>query len=823
MKKRDYIDESFQLGSMKVSRRGKEISIENEGQSNANEKIIKELANEYDEMINNVNKLVEDIRELVSKCNPLEILEYAYIDFTSSLTGITSEFQLSMENIHRGKELEYIQSVLVSTENKYIKNENNDDVEEIKKFEMIADKINELYTIMQFYFLYHTAKMRENNVEEFNEEEEKFLMESQSNMFFRGDRYPVYEIPHLNELLEVHSDEFEKLYGITTDDFINGLSNIQKSLTRINLGEMFEEENKAFSQMLELYMKYEEFKNGELSINESYTEEELIKKFRENSKLDLEKVQLELNSQEKNGKKEYEKKEYEKFDLQKLTNWPIELLEDLSFRIGEDDSFYSSNEYAGWPLIELPVFKKPFIKIDGKYYCFDYYSLFDNIYRVIQKLFRGKDSAYADLWISRQNEVTEKIVDDLFKKVLPGCKTYISNYYPKNGSLKQCAENDLLVIYDDNLIIVEVKAGSYTYRAPIVDIESHINSLKTLVEKADGQAGRTLEYLKSSDIVKLYNKDKSEKCEISLNNFNEVTLMCVTLDNFNEFCSKIEKLKFLQINKNTIALSIDDFRIYTDYFESPLIFLHYLKQRKLATQNKALYLNDELDHLGMYIENNIYSKMYENKENSHLFALGYRERLDEYFGSLINSEFEVEKPIQSFPKEFNDIINLLDVSDLNEKSRLANFLLDFSSDEKNQFADGINQAITRGKEINRVIPLGLRAIPICVFCHQPDIEDMPEKLTSDYTKSTMLELHDDYRVELNLFYGDKMNLNDVKFKFYEPSNIKTEELEAMMQMGEKFALSRIETYKKRNNIKKIGRNDLCPCGSGKKYKNCHDK
>jgi preprotein translocase subunit SecA len=22
---------------------------------------------------------------------------------------------------------------------------------------------------------------------------------------------------------------------------------------------------------------------------------------------------------------------------------------------------------------------------------------------------------------------------------------------------------------------------------------------------------------------------------------------------------------------------------------------------------------------------------------------------------------------------------------------------------------------------------------------------------------------------------------------------------------------------------KIGRNDLCPCGSGKKYKNCHGK
>jgi len=31
----------------------------------------------------------------------------------------------------------------------------------------------------------------------------------------------------------------------------------------------------------------------------------------------------------------------------------------------------------------------------------------------------------------------------------------------------------------------------------------------------------------------------------------------------------------------------------------------------------------------------------------------------------------------------------------------------------------------------------------------------------------------------------------------------------------------VETYKR--DHAKIGRNDLCPCGSGKKYKNCHGK
>jgi preprotein translocase subunit SecA len=35
------------------------------------------------------------------------------------------------------------------------------------------------------------------------------------------------------------------------------------------------------------------------------------------------------------------------------------------------------------------------------------------------------------------------------------------------------------------------------------------------------------------------------------------------------------------------------------------------------------------------------------------------------------------------------------------------------------------------------------------------------------------------------------------------------------------AFQPVQTYRKAE--KKVGRNDPCPCGSGKKYKNCHGK
>ena len=731
--------------------------------------------------------------------------------FVTSLFDITSEVQLSHELIYQGRMLEYVQSVIVSSESDFINNKDN--IEIVSDYELVYSKIKELYSLTETYSFFHTAHILKSE-NEFDFDKEKFLIEAQQSMFIRGDRYAVYEIPHIKELLSIHEDEFIKLYNISVKDFINGLKNIQESLSKIRnpFFDLFDDENKQefMLKFMQLYEKYEEFEKEELKKDKTLTMKDIMTNFKK------------YNEPEKIfAKKNIDK--FSKFDLEKLTNWPKSLLEDLSFGINENKFFYN-NPYGGWPLIELPVFERPFININNKFYCFDYYNLFDNIYRVIQKTFRKKDKSYSDMWAIRQKEVTENMVASLFKKVLPNCIIYMSNYYPRGKSLKQCNENDILVLYDDNLIIVEVKAGSYTYRSPILDIESHIKSLKTLVGVADGQAERTLEYLKSKEIVKLYNDDKTEKCEIKLSDFNEVTLMCVTLDNFNEFCSKIEKLEFLDINKNTIAISIDDFRVYTDYFESPLMFLHYLKQRKLATQNKSLYLNDELDHLGMYIENNTYSKAYENDEEKNISAFGFRENLDIYFSSLINKGFEAEKPKQDIPIEIEKIIHFLDKSDLSEKSRLATFLLDFSSEGREDFSKGIDKTLIKQKEIGRMLVMSfLGETPICLFCHQYGIKNMNDDTARDYTLATMLESNDKFRLELHLSYNDRKEIKNIKFKFYTDSDIPEERREELIELGHKYYQTRLMSYKKQNNIKKIGRNDQCPCGSGKKYKKCHGK
>lgn len=137
--------------------------------------------------------------------------------------------------------------------------------------------------------------------------------------------------------------------------------------------------------------------------------------------------------------------------------------------------------------------------------------------------------------------------------------------------------------------------------------------------------------------------------------------MCVTVDNFNVFEAKIEKTNIFEINKGTITISIDDLDAYVKYFNSELCFLHYLKHRQAATRIKCLMFNDELDHLGMYISQNIYEEYVNDyKECDSFTAIGFREDLDAYFTGLYNKQLQVKKPEQNIPGYMHDILEYLE-------------------------------------------------------------------------------------------------------------------------------------------------------------------
>lgn len=78
-----------------------------------------ELASKGDELKRKIDAEIKQIREIVSICNPKQLLLFAETMFMTSQLGMSSEFQITSERITPARFCEYMQSVLVYTDSNY--------------------------------------------------------------------------------------------------------------------------------------------------------------------------------------------------------------------------------------------------------------------------------------------------------------------------------------------------------------------------------------------------------------------------------------------------------------------------------------------------------------------------------------------------------------------------------------------------------------------------------------------------------------------------------------------------------------------------------
>lgn len=778
------IDDYFNNGIIEMARIGENIVQRSVLSEKDRKKLIGQITAEEPKIKSEINDLIKTIRENVLKCDPLQLLNYSQMMFHSSILGTTSEFQLmDLDSMAIARTTEYIQSIYIANERR--QPEDFDDPSEL--FFQISSDFNKLYQLVLLY--YFTVGEKYKATHSVDDDLLSEIIEAQMSFSIRGQRYQVFEHDYYRGLLEPHNDIFIKLFNISADEIIDGIDKLQYALSQgrmdtiTDLMDMFEEFRNADENDAFLIIESQKEKGQEL-ISQSFG--------------------VELN------------------DVCKVTGWKKDFVEALSFGFGDCPEFFNDEEYSGWPVIDLPVQKRPFIKIDENYYCFDYYSFSDNFYRAIQKAVSRLDSGYN--WSAIQQYASESMTAEIFKNLLPGCSVYQNNYYPKNNSLKQMCENDLIIQYYDVIIIVEIKAGSFVFTSPLTDFEQHIKSYKSLIENPEIQCQRTYDYLATNPIAQFYNEDKSEKTSIDMSKIEDVFMMSVTIDNINTFAARAEKLSFINSQCNAISVAIDDLMIYQDYFESPLFFLHFLKNRRDATAIKHLIPTDELDHLGMYIHHNCYAMYFEDTKTDRLNPVGFREDLDTYYNQKYHKQLNPIKPTQSIPVLFKKMISFLDKSDSNNRIRLSNYLLDFSTEAKNTFSSQVEGVFEHQNKTKRVTAVGTAGkdkfdLRYSCFVAEPGVEMISESEQQDYVWSNMLWNGEDNRVQINLNLDSNMDVKSVSAIFHNRNEIPDDKKDDLYAQGKQRAQDRMNRYVAEHGHK-IGRNELCPCGSGKKYKKC---
>lgn len=774
-------DDYYTNGIFELARFGNNVVLKNNMTPEMHEKYLSFLAEKYDEKTKLINKLIEKIRKNVSICDAEQLMNFIISMRQVSMINKASESEYSSEDNELLNVAEYIQSIIVA-DGAGVEDQNEDQNE---LYSEVLENTIELYKETKSFLVIWGAKKRLECKNQ-NIEDLMYIFEAQLFSYVRGDRYQVFQIPYYEELLMPYDEYFKEIYNSSAQEILDGLQRLEKALSTGRIDSLNELNN--------LFEKF--------SI----------------CKTDQEKENFRLEYEEKNSKLAHEAFGIDLFNIKKITGWPDGFISDLTFDAGENKELFQHEQFPGWPIWNLPVERRPFVRIKGIVYGFDYYIVFDNLYRAIQRAIRGKGGKYEDGWGKIQQKTSETLVGKLFQKIIPCSELYIGNYYKKDF------ENDILLIYKDVLIIAEVKAGAFAYTPALTDLEAHKSSFETLVNKAGKQCKRTLDYLDSKERVDFYDAKGNKKVSIRKKDYSQVYSFCVSIDDFNVFAAHAEKVKYVKLRSGTISLSVNDLWVYSEYFKSSIKFIHFLKQRAFATTVPELALRDELDHLGLYIQNNMYSITAKQMGQGQTVEFnGFRKDLDYYFSAQYNTCIKAEKPEQKMPELFEQICRLEEKSEFSS-TLFTNFILDFSLESKINFANSVSGMLTREKEIGiEIVGINAQNVCYCLFVYQPDIQRLSKQRKLEYSQGLMIYHNMEQCWMIELEFDGKGKITNVISSLILKQDIKPEQYDELYEIGKCGVESRKNTYLIRNGQKKVYPNDLCPCGSGKKYKKCCGK
>lgn len=728
-----------------------------------------------------IRECIESIRNYI-QIDQQEILLMAVTDISNfSNPSPEGDILFYKQDDFPSRPVEYLQSLIASTNNVIRLHVTDEDINRIAHQylhdqEMLFEKATQ-------YLMYRDLALGDDS------ETSCLVFEAQMMHMVRGDRYRFLQIDYIRPLVLVHDGEFQKLFGISANAVIDGYERLEKALSNGRL--------EGLTALRRLFEKAGSADEADFS---KILEEDLQA---------AEEASLEAFS-------------VHHFNVERITNWPKAFMDTLSFAPGEA-CFFEEGEMQYWPIVTLPIVDRPFIKLNGEIYCFDYYSLTDNFYRAVQKAILRLDPGYSEQWQQKQKEASESMVESVFKEMLPGCISYADNCY---GSKKHRNENDLLVIYRDALLVVEVKAGRFTDAPPVSDFDSHIKRYKELIQKSNSQCAHMRDYIRDSGAeLVLYDQRMQPKATLDISNINSIFCLSVTIENINTYAARAEKLGFLNLREGVSCIAIDDLMTYREYFDNPLEFLHFLKQREIASLNERIALNDEFDHLGMYIAHNCYSLEVDSiPEGGTLYMAGYREELDNYFERVDTPLPQLEKPRQNMPKRFREIIDVLLKSNNSQAVSISAYLLGFSSDARQELSDGIDTTLKRQASTGRQYAVSFSgkgdSIRMTYFVFQDELHDaQTDQEMFDHAASFLLANGEKERMMLSFRFDVNYALQSVSARSICIDQIPPSRIDELRSLGEQMGAFRVAKYRREHG--KIGRNQPCPCGSGRKYKRCH--
>ncbi len=785
-KRRAVPDEVAEFGPIRLARFGSDVYTTTSWREGEHERFLADQAAALPRVVGEIDGAVRRAAEIARTIEPLALLHRAWWEYSAAHIGVNAEDEIGREQVMATRMMDYVQSLIAGVPNYSGSLALTDEI-----WEELRAAVTFIFTAVNSTYVISEQASRTLAGEQIDHEAEVIKHIAQLTWCnIRGRQYPYHQVRAIRDLIEPHEAQITAVWGVSANQLCEGLGNIWASLTT-GLGDELARLN-----------GYREKYGARIANGVTVDEEH----------------EPEFYAYVKALKELFEG--YRLFDVHCLAQLPTELLRQLSWLPGEDQEFFADGEFAGWPFRSWPIFKRPFIAVDGRYYCFDSTSLFDRIYRILEKIVFASGAKNKQDWIDVRARVTEELPFRYLLQLLPTAKVYRSVYYPTGQGERSLAELDGLLAWDDHLFLVEVKSGSFTPTSPYLDPVAFTESLKTLVGKPAEQGRRFLSYLQKNSESPLFDSSRQQIGALRLSDYRHVSILAVSLDSFTEIAAQARRATSLGVNLGSDplwALSIDDLRVYADVFSAPVEFLHFVEQRALASQCPSLELNDELDHLGLYLEFNHYSTYASRMAagGASLMFSGYRHNVDKYFNALLWDPDAPNPLRQKMPDRLRELIDHVSPNELPGVARMVAALLDLSGEARQQLLEYVDTAL---EDWSRARPFSIGGdgcITLSVWKHDWTEADLHQALL--VARANSLIGRSRGRLCLCLRYSAESALLEARWSFVDEL---PEELESDQDTAELAAHFVARRVGQARGSGKIGRNDLCPCGSGDKYKKC---
>ncbi|WP_316881929.1 hypothetical protein [Ralstonia wenshanensis] len=391
-------------------------------------------------------------------------------------------------------------------------------------------------------------------------------------------------------------------------------------------------------------------------------------------------------------------------NLSKTSGLPAELLSDLSYSPGEEKEFFASGPLCGTPLRRMPGRVKPLVRLDDGYYTCDANFIRDSTYRSLQWGLLNRLPTYKQEWLKRQTSLTEEAFSQIFASQLAGADVLTSIYYPDPDTGKW-VENDVLIILDDVLLQVEVKAGVMPMHSPELNFDRHVRTIQDLVVKAHHQCERFLRYAASAEEVPIYrlvDGMHQELKRLRLADYRVVLPIGLTVEAFTPFSAmskRLDDVRPILGRYPFISMSIDDLFVLKRFLPTTGELMHYLSVRQRVAGIREAVIFDELDHLGSYVTQNRVDRFFAEmlaQGADMLVAADVCAPIDDYFA---DPDWETHKPPhQSYPRLLQELLQSIDRVRGRTFLSADNIVRDMSAEGRTDMARAMEQLIPTLRE-----------------------------------------------------------------------------------------------------------------------------